>query len=62
MGEVCACSCSLDSHIMRLHAPLRVSVCVSGGLCAPKLSVLNVRVFSWLTLSLHTCTAVSESV
>lgn len=63
MGEVCACACILNSHTFKAACPsIRVSVCVSDGLCAPKLSILNVRVFSWLTLSLHAYVAMCESV
>lgn len=39
-----------------------INVNVSDGLCAPKLSVLNVRMLSCLTLSLYIYIAMSESV
>lgn len=39
-----------------------INVNVSDGLCAHKLSVLNVRMLSCLTLSLYIYIAMSESV
>lgn len=43
--------CILDLHTFKSLCP-SVSVCLSGGLCAPKLSVLYVHTFPWLSPSL----------
>lgn len=50
------------THIAAAWPSINVNVYVSDGLCAPKLSVLNVRMLSWLTLSLYIYIVMSESV
>lgn len=46
--------CILDSHTFKFMCPsVSVSVWVSDGMCAPKLSILNTQMFSWLSLSLY---------
>lgn len=56
MWEVCACACVCipDLHTFKsVYPSISMSVCISDGLCPPKLSVLIVRMFSGLSLSLY---------
>lgn len=50
------------THTEAACPSISVNVYVSDGLCAPKLPVLNIHMFSWLTLSLYTYIALCESV